>query len=167
MRHAFGKLAPTPAPPGLPPSSFWSSVNFTGSPTGCWIWCGSLTKFGHGVAVYRGRSIGAHRVSYDLVRGAVELGLVLRHRCDNAPCVNPDHLVPGTQADNNDDMVTRGRAPWQRMKLDDPGARVCYAIMSMWARAHGIDPQTMHRWIHDDAVPATVVALLRADGVLP
>jgi hypothetical protein len=35
--------------------------------------------------------------------------MVLRHSCDNPPCVNPDHLVPGTCADNSRDMVERRR----------------------------------------------------------
>ena len=31
------------------------------------------------------------------------------HSCDNPPCINPDHLRAGTQADNSADMVRRGR----------------------------------------------------------
>lgn len=34
----------------------------------------------------------------------------VRHTCDNARCINPAHLVGGTQADNVQDMHTRGRA---------------------------------------------------------
>jgi hypothetical protein len=34
---------------------------------------------------------------------------VTRHACDNPPCINPDHLIEGTQADNVADTVTRGR----------------------------------------------------------
>lgn len=42
-------------------------------------------------------------------------GLVIRHACDNPRCINPDHLVPGTIADNNRDMSIRRRHA--KMKL--------------------------------------------------
>ena len=34
---------------------------------------------------------------------------VLRHTCDNSWCINPDHLIQGTQLDNIQDMESRGR----------------------------------------------------------
>lgn len=37
-------------------------------------------------------------------------GKVIRHTCDNTRCINPRHLLVGTQADNMRDMVERGRA---------------------------------------------------------
>lgn len=35
---------------------------------------------------------------------------VVRHTCDNPRCINLEHLVAGTQADNMRDMRERGRA---------------------------------------------------------
>ena len=34
---------------------------------------------------------------------------VVRHKCDNARCINADHLEGGTAAQNNGDMMERGR----------------------------------------------------------
>src|SRR5689334_262796 len=34
--------------------------------------------------------------------------IVSRHTCDNSKCINPDHIIPGTRADNARDMMSRG-----------------------------------------------------------
>ena len=52
----------------------------------------------------------AHRYALERKLGReLEPGEVARHTCDNPICVNPDHLLPGTQRDNVDDMMRRGR----------------------------------------------------------
>lgn len=55
----------------------------------------------------------AHRVAYCAAHGlqlSDILGLVIRHRCDNRCCVEPEPLEPGTHEDNMADMGLRGRS---------------------------------------------------------
>ena len=56
------------------------------------------------------RSALAHRTAYALLVGPIPAGAVLRHGCDEPRCVRPDHLRPGTHAENAADRVARGRA---------------------------------------------------------
>lgn len=78
--------------------------------SGCWLWVASQTVGGYGNLTENGRSIYAHRASYECKngRGSAE-GLVVRHRCDMPSCINPDHLIAGTHAENYDDAKRRGR----------------------------------------------------------
>jgi len=82
--------------------------------SGCWLWDGSTNGRGYGSFCLHGRSGGAHRASYQLYKGAIPAGLLVLHKCDVPPCVNPDHLFLGTHADNTADMVKKGRARWGR-----------------------------------------------------
>ena len=56
-----------------------------------------------------GGNVKVHRLVNSLYTGADIKGLVIRHTCDNIKCINPVHLLPGTQHDNINDMVVRDR----------------------------------------------------------
>lgn len=86
--------------------------------SGCWEWKGSRNDRNYGLLgmVRRGfKGARVHRLMYELKIGAIPEGIIIRHKCDNPPCVNPDHLEPGTDADNAEDMKARGRRlEWER-----------------------------------------------------
>lgn len=89
-----------------PVDRFWKYVEKT---PGCWFWTGAFRDNGYGQLGVHGRVYKAHRTAYFLKHGIEPKGIV-RHTCDDKRCVNPDHLVNGTQKDNCDDMVRRGRS---------------------------------------------------------
>lgn len=86
---------------------FWNNVRMQAD--GCWVWTGRTNGDGYGI--YRGGS--AHRWAYWLSQGYLPSpDVVVMHSCDNPPCCRPEHLSAGTRADNNADMVRKGRARW-------------------------------------------------------
>ncbi|MDE2468782.1 MAG: HNH endonuclease, partial [Bradyrhizobium sp.] len=68
-----------------------------------------------GTTTVAGKRALVHRVAWELAHGAIPVGKVICHRCDNPVCVNVGHLFIGTQQDNVRDAWAkgRGRAPWQ------------------------------------------------------
>jgi len=68
---------------------------------------GCRTPKGYGVIRIQGKNYRAHRVAFFELHGYWPK--VCRHTCDNPPCINTDHLVDGTVADNVRDMMERGR----------------------------------------------------------
>ncbi len=84
---------------------FWSHVRKTKK---CWLWTHRSDKDGYG-KFFHTRRYGAHRYSFLLTYGFLPKGLHVLHKCDNPPCVRPSHLFLGTQQDNSDDMVAKGR----------------------------------------------------------
>jgi len=78
--------------------------------SGCWLWLGGLTGSGYGRFYLDGVGVQAHRYSWELHNGrSIPDGLEGCHICDNRPCVNPEHIFVGTQSDNLQDMVRKGR----------------------------------------------------------
>lgn len=86
---------------------------FSGIPVGlgageCWPWQRFLDKDGYGTLKHSGKHYRAHRYSYDLHFPGLEGWMVVRHTCHKESCVNPHHLLAGTQADNIADQAVRG-----------------------------------------------------------
>lgn len=76
----------------------------------CWEWTGAtFSKTGYGMACWQSKTVSAHRLSFTAFNGEIPDGLVVRHKCDNRKCCNPEHLILGTLKDNMEDCVERGR----------------------------------------------------------
>ena len=73
-----------------------------------------MSHYGYGLVKSEGQWVMAHRIAWARFNGRDPAGMVVRHTCDNRACVNPEHLVIGTQADNVRDMVVRGRC-WTKV----------------------------------------------------
>lgn len=100
-----------------PAERFWAKVDKSGD---CWVWTAAKHDFGYGVfQLGRGPSEGlrrAHVLSWLWSNGPIPDGLVVCHRCDNPPCVRPDHLFLGTLGDNTRDMVAKGRDHYSQVQ---------------------------------------------------
>jgi hypothetical protein len=112
-------------------AAFWAKVTKT---DGCWTRSGASNGQGYSIATLDGQRIYAHRLSYILHFGGIPDGLDVLHKCDNPPCVRPDHLFAGTHRDNMTDMVAKNRH-------DGSGIRIALAALaadrSVMARGEG------------------------------
>jgi HNH endonuclease len=116
-------------------------------PSGCWHWTGALHKFGYGMMSDWPKVKRAHRVSYEIHCGPIPDGLLVRHKCDNKICVNPDHLELGTKRDNARDAVERGQFKPKRKLTDKQIREIRNSVGSTCevARFYGVMPSTVSR----------------------
>lgn len=118
----------------------------------CLVFTGATAGGGYGrISIRRGVVRQAHRVVYEALVGPIPDGLDLMHSCDNPPCVNIEHLAPGTRAKNLADCVARGRHPeasqthcfnGHEYTLDNTyvhatsGQRICRTCQLSYQRTH-------------------------------
>jgi len=141
---------------------FWDKVNKDG-PTvrpdlgPCWVWTAATNAYGYGVIKTNGVSTVAPRVSWEMVNGPLVANHCALHKCDNPPCVRPEHLFSGTKKDNVQDMVQKGRnhTGKGRAKLDGvqvKSIRVRYATGAIsqqeLAAEHGVSFSAISKIIH-------------------
>lgn len=100
------------------PEKFWRRVLVDG-PDDCWLWQGILNECGNAQWYWKGELRLVHHISIELCLGVIipsrrrtdgSSGIVVRLSCDIGHCVNPRHLILGTQYENVQDRVSRGRS---------------------------------------------------------
>jgi len=75
---------------------------------GCLVWNGAKQD-GYGLIWYEGKLVRAHRLAWSLSYGDISVGMQVLHECDNRACIRLDHLFLGTQKDNIQDAISKGR----------------------------------------------------------
>jgi hypothetical protein len=136
-----------------PQDVFWTRVQKTET---CWLWTGTHNQGGYGIFLLPGEvPVRAHRYAYEQVKGPIPAGLILLHSCDNPPCVNPDHLTPGTRKDNLYDSMAKGRRPkgakhWNSKMTDAQAQKIKDAPKTTAARKAlaaeiGVNLSTVYR----------------------
>ena len=77
--------------------------------SGCIVWRGCVAGRGYGVIGSANCQVYAHRAAWLVHRGPIPESMCVLHRCDNPPCINPDHLWLGAHKDNSRDAAAKGR----------------------------------------------------------
>src|SRR3990167_2058280 len=85
---------------------FWDKVDKTDS---CWLWKVGKNKDGYGRFRFEMKIKVSHRFAWEITFGKIPSGMLVCHKCDNPPCVNPSHLFLGTHKDNAIDKSQKGR----------------------------------------------------------
>lgn len=149
----------------------WANVNMNGPQhprlgSACWLWLGVVVNEGYGqIGDFRGeigpkgRRYRAHRLMWALANnqpipdhGRGTDTTVIRHKCDNPLCVNPQHLEIGTQMENIHDALARGRLSVAKYTVEQvrevraryaAGERICDIT-----RAMSMDNRTVWGIVH-------------------
>jgi hypothetical protein len=155
---------------------FWSLVK-KGDGDACWEWQGKRQWQGYGFYGSRrkhGAKTAVHRFSWEQASGKeIPPGMFVCHKCDNPPCVRPDHLFLGTPKDNMVDCERKGRRPHalgsacHLSKLDEERVLLIRLLAASGCRTKDlaalfeVDPMTISRiktrriWRHVEIVEAT------------
>jgi hypothetical protein len=108
---------------------FYTKVDKTDT---CWIFTGYKDRDGYGQYGIRDQGIKvsyqAHRFSYEAETGIYPGKLLVCHHCDNPSCVRPDHLFLGTNKDNMEDMVKKGRQGGRLIKTPEHRKNISIAV---------------------------------------
>jgi hypothetical protein len=134
-----------------PGSKFWDRVNKTDN---CWIWRGYRHQSHHygTLKVFKKRTY-AHRYAWELTYGKIPNEMHVLHHCDNPPCVRPNHLFLGTQADNNRDKKQKGRLVFgSKRKLAKLKESDIPIIRELWKRGQSMQQIALVHGVHRNTI---------------
>lgn len=128
---------------------------------GCWEWTSNIGTTRTASLNVGGKLIKTSRLSYETWVGPIPEGLVVRHKCDNGPCINPEHLELGTMADNSRDMVERGRSArreghsqakltWEKVRLIREKYRAGLATQETLGEEFGVSRRCIGKVVNND-----------------
>ena len=120
--------------------------------TGCWNYRKRGTG-GYGRVMLNYKSYVASRLFYIVHFGNIPPGRFVCHSCDNPSCVNPDHLFLGTQKDNIQDMIAKGRSPRGKPILNEDKVRYAREQYAKGVTVKAIGEQL---GVHENTVYAVV-----------
>jgi len=123
----------------------------------CWEWQGSHDIGGYGfLRNSNGKNKRLTHFMWESIPNNPKIlpGLVLCHKCDNPPCINPYHLFLGTRKDNAMDMAEKGRSlrgersPLAKLKQSEVEEIIALAksgemTQIQMAKKFGVAPQTV------------------------
>jgi hypothetical protein len=128
---------------------FWLLVDKTDS---CWNWLGRLDKDGYGWWWFDDKNVRAHKHSMKLHGKEIKLPLISRHLCNNPKCVNPDHIVAGTQKENIKDQLDAGtfaKLKYDKELIDE--IKLAYSKRGVSTRAlsalYGVSKSQIHLYV--------------------
>lgn len=153
--------------------TFWSLIDKSGD---CWVWGGRVTRLGYGVFLLGGKQYSAHRLSafwFGIVGSPRHAGSrshdLVMHTCDNKTCVNPAHLMLGTNSQNVYDAYKRGLAKAaygqnsSNAKLSDAQAAEIRSLYKskahnqyQLAATYGVCQRTINKIVNDVSYPECV-----------
>ena len=149
---------------------FYEKVDMR-SDTECWNWLASKCSDGYGEWSFidesgqkRQTSASRYALMMKLNNYHLDASVKARHTCDNRACVNPNHIIEGSAADNSADMIERNRQARGELcaaaKMTEEQARDCiknyradkqsgrlYGSLERLAVKHNLSKQLVYRCV--------------------
>jgi len=127
------------------------------APSGCWDWRGCLIE-GYAAVWYEGRMWKVNRLAHHLRGNTLPREVMVCHKCDNRPCINPDHIFLGSASDNAKDCEQKGRSTARKhLKLAN-AVRMKAAALVLFAAAFwhfNEQANELEYWVLSGNIPHT------------